>query len=147
MKTCDDAIDIITHFEGFSANPYHCPAGIWTIGYGSTRHIDGRKIGKDTRPITNEEATCWLKHELGRTEALIAKVIKVDLTPNQHGALVSIIYNIGSGNFNASTLRQKLNRGDYDGAADEFPKWIRAGGKILKGLVRRRAAERGLFLA
>ena len=87
----------------------------------------------------------WVRHELARTEYDVSRLINVPLTENQFGALVSFTYNVGSGNLKASTLRQKLNRGDYAGAADEFPKWRRAGGKILRGLVRRRAAERALF--
>ena len=83
----------------------------------------------------------WLQHELTHIEYDVSRLIQVPLTENQFGALISFTYNVGSGNLKASTLRQKLNRGDFDGASLEFPKWRRAGGKILRGLVRRRIAE------
>ena len=72
--------------------------------------------------------------------------VRVPLTDAQHGALVSLVFNIGSGNFRRSTLLRLLNEGDYEGAADEFPKWRKAGGKVLKGLERRRKAEREMFI-
>ena len=145
MRTNAAALAIITGFEGFSAAPYQCPAAVWTIGYGSTRCPDGSRVAADTPHLTEAEAMDWVRQELARTEYDVARLINVPLTENQFGALVSFTYNVGSGNLKASTLRQKLNRGDYAGAADEFPKWRRAGGKILRGLVRRRAAERRLF--
>ena len=147
MKTNDAALEIITRFEGFSAKPYQCPAAVWTIGYGSTRQPDGTRVSKDTPALTEAEALDWMRHDLMRFERAVSRLIKVPLTENQFGALVSFTYNVGSGNLRASTLRQKLNRGDYWGAANEFPKWRRAGGRVLRGLVRRRAAERELFLA
>ena len=145
MKTNAAAISIIKVFESFSPVPYQCPAGVWTIGYGATRCPDGQAVTQDTPEIDEEEAVRWMQHELCQTEYDVARLIKSALTDNQFGALVSFTYNLGSGNLAASTMRQKLNRGDYEGAAAEFPKWRRAGGKILRGLVRRRAAERNLF--
>lgn len=147
MKTNDAALSIITGFEGFSASPYQCPAGIWTIGYGSTRCPDGLPVTAETPLLTEDDGRQWLRDELARTEGDVTRLVRVPLSENQFGALVSFTYNLGSGNFRASTLRQKLNRGDYDGAVLEFPKWRRAGGKILRGLVRRRAAEQALFLS
>ena len=88
-----------------------------------------------------------VRHELARTEYDVARLVRIPLTENQFGSLVSFTYNVGSGNLKASTLRQKLNRGDVEGALLEFPKWRRAGGKILLGLVRRREAEKQLFVA
>ena len=79
------------------------------------------------------------------TEQAVLRLIHVPLTNNQFSALVSFTYNVGSGNLASSTLRQKLNRQEYDAAADEFPKWRRAAGKILKGLVLRRKEEQALF--
>ena len=147
MKTNAAALDIITTFEGFSSVPYRCPAGVWTIGYGSTRCPDRSRVTQDTPPLTREEALTWVRHELARMEYDVARLVRVPLTENQFGALVSFTYNVGSGNLKASTLRQKLNRGDVEGALREFPKWRRAGGKILLGLVRRREAEKQLFVA
>ena len=88
-----------------------------------------------------------MARDLERYERAVGRLVTVSLSENQFGALVSFTYNLGSDNLKASTLRQKLNRGDYRGAAGEFPKWRRAGGRVLKGLVRRRAAERALFEA
>ena len=147
MKTNAAALDIITTFEGFSSAPYQCPAGVWTIGHGSTRCPDRSRVTQDTPPLTREEALTWVRHELARTEYDVARLVRIPLTENQFGALVSFTYNVGSGNLNASTLRQTLNRGDVEGALLEFPKWRRAGGKILLGLVRRREAEKQLFVA
>ena len=147
MKTNAAALDIITSFEGFSSESYQCPAGVWTIGYGSTRCPDGSRVTQDTAAFTEAEALEWVRHELAHTEYDVARLVRVPLTENQFGALVSFTYNVGSGNLKASTLRQKLNRGDFEGASLEFPKWRRAGGKILRGLVRRREAEKQLFAA
>ena len=147
MKTNAAALEIITAFEGFSAEPYQCPAGVWTIGYGSTRAPGGSPVTASAKPLTETQAMGWMRHELGRTEYDVARLIDAPLTDNQFGALVSFTYNLGSGNLAASTLRQRLNRGDHAGAAGEFPKWRLAGGRVLRGLVRRRAAERALFLS
>ena len=86
-------------------------------------------------------------YELNHFERGVRRLVNVKLNHNQFSSLVSFSFNLGLGNLQNSTLRMKLNREDYDGAADEFPKWRKAGGRILKGLVRRRAAERSLFLA
>ncbi len=147
MKTNDDGLDIIKSFEGFSAEPYICPAGVPTIGYGSTWAADGDPVTMDHPAITEAEAERLLRQEVRRTERAVDRLIAAELTENMFSALVSFTYNVGSGNLQRSTMRMKLNRGDYEAAADEFPKWRRAGGRILKGLVRRRAEERALFLA
>ena len=89
----------------------------------------------------------WLMHTLRGTERAVARLIATAVTANQFGALVSFAYNVGTGNLAASTLRARLNCGDVEGAAGEFPKWRFAGGRVLAGLVRRRAAERALFEA
>ena len=146
MKTNQAGLDIITHFEGFSATPYKCPAGVWTIGYGSTRKPSGRAVTAKTKPINETEAIEWMVEDLADTEKQVAWLITAPLTENQFSALVSFTYNLGAGNLQSSTLRMKLNREDYDGAIVEFPKWRRAGGKVLAGLVKRRAAEIELFL-
>ena len=88
-----------------------------------------------------------LRKEITHVEKGIRRLIKAELTENMFSALCSFAFNVGTGNLQRSTLRMKLNRGQYEDAADEFPKWRRAAGRILKGLVRRRASERALFLA
>ena len=93
------------------------------------------------------EGEALLRQEVRHVEGTIARVVKAPLTENQFSSLVSFVYNVGSGNFYRSTCRQKLSRLDYEGAADELPKWRRSAGRILPGLVRRRVAERNLFLS
>lgn len=146
MRINDIGINIIKTFEGFRSEPYTCPASVPTIGYGSTRTLNGSRITLRHPPITESDAEELLLHEVRNCEKAVDHLIKVELNENEHSALQSFVYNLGSGRLQSSTLRAKINRGDFDGAADEFPKWRRAGGKILKGLVLRREAERKLFL-
>ena len=146
MRINQIGLDIIKTFEGFSAEPYYCPAAVATIGYGSTRTFDGSRVTLRHPSIDESEAEELLLREVANCERAVSRLIKVELNENEHSALQSFVYNLGSGTLQSSTLRRKINRGDMLGAADEFPKWRRAGGKILKGLVLRREAERKLFL-
>lgn len=139
-------LDLIINFEGFSGKPYLCPAGIPTIGFGSTRYPDGTKVTLSDQEVTKEEALSILRGTLESFEKTVNTLVKPKLTQNQFDALVSFVYNVGSGNFSSSTLLVKLNQGKYLEAANEFLKWNKAGGKPLSGLIRRRAAERELFL-
>lgn len=147
MKTNDAGMNIIKSFEGYSGTVYLCPAGRWTIGWGSTWDKYGEPVTSSHPDISEGEATVLLRREVTHSEKAIDRLVTAELTENMYSSCVSLIYNIGSGNFQSSTLRMKLNRGDYEAAADEFPKWRRSGGRILKGLVRRRKAERELFLS
>lgn len=136
----EKAIDLIKKYEGFSARPYKCPAGALTIGYGRTI---------DVRPyeITTEEAeTIWLDKYVKTIADQILAIVKVELSNNQICALIDFVYNLGIGNFKSSTLLRKINQGDFSAAANEFLKWNKAGGIVLKGLENRRIAERMLFL-
>ena len=145
MKTAGPGVDLIKHWEGFSASMYLCPAQIPTRGFGFIRAIDGSPLTMESGPISNAEAEYQLKHELTRFEKKVAKLITVPITQNMHDALVSFSFNLGSYALKSSTLRRKLNREDYDGAAGEFRRWVFAGGRRLRGLVRRRADEAALF--
>lgn len=141
MRASDRCYNIIKAAEGLRLYPYLCAAGVWTIGYGSTRGVT-----KDSPSITVEEALVRLKMDVqNEAERPLKNLVRVNLNQNQYDALVSLVFNIGQGNFEASTLRQKLNRGDYEGAANEFWKWRRGGGRILPGLVKRREVEEKLF--
>jgi len=140
------AIDIIVAFEGFSAKPYLCPAGIPTIGYGSTQYRNGKKITLKDPAVTKMQAMDILLHEAQKFANAVDAMVHSPMTDNQFSALISFAYNLGSGRLRASTLLRKINRGDYFGAANEFDKWVFAGRKKLKGLVRRRSAEKWLFL-
>ena len=141
----DKGLAIIKHYEGVSYNPYLDPIGIPTIGYGSIFGLDSNRVDMGHRRITESEATDLLIRECQEAEHAIARLVRVPLTSNQRSALISFVFNVGSGNFQRSTMRMKLNRKDYEGTAKEFWKWRRAGGKIFKGLVRRRASEEQLF--
>ncbi|ARF51111.1 lysozyme [Pantoea stewartii] len=141
MKVSNNGINLIKRFEGLEIEAYRDSVNIPTIGYGHTR---GVKMGD---VITGEQADAFLREDLQVAELTINTNVKVKLTQNQFDALTSFVFNLGSGNFVKSTLLKKLNLGDYAGAADEFGRWVNAGGKQLAGLVKRRAAEREVFLS
>ena len=139
-------LEIIKRFEGWRSSPYLCAAARPTIGWGSCWDDKGDPVTLDHPSITKEQGEHLLKREVRHVEKAIRRSVKTFLNENQFSACCSLAYNIGSGNFFRSSLRQKLSRGDIEGASNEFPKWRRAGGRILKGLVIRRGFERRLFL-
>lgn len=144
MKISDKGLNLIKCFEGLELKAYVCPAGLWTIGYGST-FIFGRRV-KEGDEITEEQAEAALREHLqDEVYPVLCSMVVVELNQNQFDALCSFIYNLGQGAFEQSTLLRKLNRHDYAGAAREFKRWVYANGKKLEGLVRRRAAEEYLF--
>nr|DAL56024.1 MAG TPA_asm: Lysozyme [Caudoviricetes sp.] len=149
MQTSDKGIFLIKGFEGCRLTAYPDPGtggAPWTIGYGWTLPVDGKPV----RPgMTIDQATAdrLLKTGLVSYENDVLKIVKVKLTQGQFDALVSFAYNVGSRALSTSTLLKKLNAGDIKSAADEFLRWNKAGGKVLNGLVRRREAERALFLS
>jgi lysozyme len=132
-------LSLIKEFEGLRLEAYLCPAKVWTIGYGHT------KTAKPGMKITEGGAEALLRHDLEWVESTINKNVKVPLTQNQYDALASFIYNVGAGAFRKSTLLRLLNQGDYAGAAGQFQRWNKAGGKVLRGLTRRRQAEAEKF--
>ena len=137
---------MVKSFEGLALKPYLCPANLWTVGYGATVSRTGGPIDPDMEPISEIEAEALLLRDLESSEGWVSRLIKTALTENQYSALTSFTFNVGAGALQRSTLRMKLNRSEYRGAADEFPKWKFANKRILAGLIRRRAAERELFL-
>jgi lysozyme len=143
MKTSNNGLSIIKHFEGLKLEAYLCPAKVVTIGYGTTR-INGKPINLGTK-ITVEEAERLLKEDLKAFEAAVTRHTTVELNQNQFDALVSFVYNVGEGNFRSSTLLKLLNSGNYEGASEQLLRWTRANGQVLPGLVRRREAEKRLF--
>lgn len=146
MKTSDMGLSLIKEFEGFSAKPYRCPAGVPTIGYGATYYPDGRRVTMQDRPVTEADATAMLRSMLASYEAGVSRYVQVPLTQGQFDALVSFAYNVGLSALKDSTLLRLVNARDYAGAAAQFARWNRAGGKVLPGLTRRREAERVMFL-
>ena len=145
MQTSDKGIALIKQFEGCKLTAYQDSVGVWTIGYGWTQPVDGKPI-RAGMTIKQETAERLLKTGLVSYESNVSRLVKVDLTQGQFDALVSFTYNLGARSLSTSTLLRKLNAGDYAGAADEFLRWNKAGGKVLNGLSRRREAERDLFL-
>ncbi|KJM74857.1 muraminidase [Enterobacter hormaechei subsp. steigerwaltii] len=146
MQTSEKGISLIKEFEGCKLNAYQDSVGVWTIGYGWTQPVDGKPI-RAGMTIKQETAERLLKTGLVSYESDVSRLVKVGLTQGQFDALVSFTYNLGARSLSTSTLLRKLNAGDYAGAADEFLRWNKAGGKVLNGLTRRREAERALFLS
>tara|TARA_Y100001938_G_scaffold120448_1_gene167255 strand:- start:782 stop:1261 length:480 start_codon:yes stop_codon:yes gene_type:complete len=147
-------IELIRSFEGLHdgdkstalLEPMLDPVGIWTLSYGSIYGLDGSRVTADHRAITLAEAETLFLRDIQKTERRLIRLVGVNLHENQWAAITSFAFNVGTGNFKASTLRSCLNRGAFERAADEFPKWTLARGRRLPGLIRRRAAERALFL-
>ncbi|EMP5045161.1 lysozyme [Citrobacter freundii] len=146
MQTSEKGIALIKQFEGCKLTAYQDSVGVWTIGYGWTKPVDGKPI-RAGMTINQETAERLLKTGLVSYESDVSRLVKVGLTQGQFDALVSFTYNLGARSLSTSTLLRKLNAGDYAGAADEFLRWNKAGGKVLNGLTRRREAERALFLS
>lgn len=151
MGTASEALSLAAqlcrHFEGFAANPYICPAGYWTQGYGTVWRPDGRKVLPDDPPISRELAEEWLQHEL-RTNYMVG-VLKASpglvTNPQALAAMTDFAYNLGTARYRASTLRKKVDARDWESAKRELARWVFGGGKKLPGLVRRRAAEAALL--
>ena len=145
MQTNAEGLSLIKIFEGLRLKAYKDPVGILTIGYGHTSAAGAPEV-KLGMVITREEAEAMLRRDLVTYEKAVADAVKVALTSNQNSACVSLCYNIGPGNFKKSSVLRFINQGRFDDAADAFLLWNRAGGKILSGLVKRRAAEAALFI-
>ena len=138
-----EGLDLICRFEGFSPVIYICPAGYPTIGYGhliteanKERFLDG---------VDENEALDLLRSDVGKAERAVLRLIAVPLTQGQFDALVSFTFNLGSGALQRSTLRRKVNREEHHDVPAELMKWVWAGGRKLKGLVKRRKAESLLY--
>ncbi len=145
-KTGKLGIELIKKFEGFRGKPYKCPAGIPTIGYGATFYGNGKKVTMSDKEITEEEAVELLKEMLVKFEQYVDSFCVDSINQNQFDALVSFCYNLGPNNLKNSTLIKKVNANPNDETIrNEFMKWVKAGGKTLKGLVTRRQAEADLY--
>lgn len=146
MKLSKKGLDLICSFEGYltkqkdgSCKAYKCPAGVWTIGWGCTEGVT------PNTHWTRAEADERFHAELAKFEKAVDRLVKVPLNQNQYDALVSFSYNCGEGALSKSTLLKKLNKSDYAGACKQFASWDKGGGRVLRGLTRRRAAEAALF--
>lgn len=146
MKVSERGLNIIKEYEqgpegGAALESYLCSSHKWTIGWGHTKGVG------PGMHATEAQCKQWLREDTRWVEEAINKYVAVPLSQNQFDALFALVFNIGAPQFVTSTLRRKLNDGDYAGAADEFPKWNKSNGAVLNGLIRRRADERNLFLS
>ena len=145
----DIATELCRRFEGYKANPYLCPAGVPTIGYGSTFYADGRKVTLQDPPMDELTARALLVSELMHRYApgtirQCPVLLTLAMTAGDWGklnAIVDFAYNLGVGRLQTSTLRRKINSQDWEGAKEQLMLWTRGGGKVLPGLVKRRQAE------
>ena len=158
MKVSAKALGIIRHHEGVRQRPYRCPAALWTVGVGHVLYAEQGRLKleerggfplrpEDDRQFSMEEVNGILIADLERFERGVERFCPVPLTQGMFDGLVSFSFNVGLGTLQRSTLRQKVLRGDMEGAADELLKYCMAGGKPLKGLQNRRKDERVLFLS
>jgi len=156
MKVSAKAIHMIKHHEGVRQKPYRCPAKLWTIGVGHVLYPEQGKLKlderdgfalkiEDFRTFSMEEVDAILRTDLDRFERGVEKFCPVALTQGQFDALVSFSFNVGLGTLQRSTLRQKVLRGDMEGASEELLKYCMAGGKVLRGLLNRRKDEQAVF--
>lgn len=134
-----DGINLIKEFEELRLTPYLCPAKIWTIGYGHTRTVRSGQL------LTPAQADQLLEEDLRLFERAVSRLVTVPLSNNQFSALVCFMFNVGTGNFESSTLLKLLNRGWYEQVPAQLMRWNRANGEVLGGLARRRAAEGRLW--
>ena len=145
MKTGPKGIWLIEHHEEFRSKPYLCPAGIPTIGYGSTYYPNGTKVTLKDKPITEPESTIIMQSVLKAFELCVTKNCP-NINQNQFDALVDFAYNCGVGNFQSSTLLKKVKANPNDlTIRAEFMKWNKGGGKVLSGLTTRRTNEANLY--
>ena len=158
MNISARCIEDIKHHEGVRQKPYRDSVYLWTVGVGHLMYdsqarlpVDQRMavqlLPQDNRTLSMEEVDAILRADLARFERGVTTFCPVPLTQGNFDGLVSFAFNVGLGTLQRSTLRQKVLRGDIQGAADEFLKYNKAGGKVLKGLVTRRNDERALFLS
>jgi len=158
MNISARCIEDIKHHEGVRQKPYRDSVYLWTVGVGHLMYdsqaklpVDQRMavqlLPQDNRTFSMEEVNAILRSDLARFERGVFTFCPVPLTQGNFDGLVSFAFNVGLGTLQRSTLRQKVLRGDIQGAADEFLKYNKAGGKVLKGLVTRRNDERALFLS
>lgn len=139
MQISQEGLSLIKKFEGCKLESYKCAAGVWTIGYGSTKGI------KEGMTITQEQADELLLKDVSVFEDNVINAVTMPLTQYQFDALVSWTFNLGGANLKASTMLKKLNAGEYEEVPSQIKRWNKAGGKVLQGLIRRREAESLLF--
>jgi lysozyme len=146
MKLSENGMALIKRAEGLRLKAYQDSVGVWTIGYGWTHPVEGKKVGAGMQ-ISQTMAERLLRCGIAQFEQGVGQLVSVPITQGQFDALVSFAYNLGLRSLASSTLLRRVNAGDKQGAANEFGRWVNAGGIRLDGLVARRAAECALFLS
>ncbi len=141
MAVPAQAVELVKKFEGCKLKAYLCPAKVWTCGYGAT----GADVGRGT-VWEQADADQRLADDLRKFAIAVDHMVRVRVTEGQRAALISLAFNVGSVALKESTLLKLLNAGDYHGAGDQFARWNKGGGRVLTGLVSRRAAEQELFM-
>lgn len=140
------ALALMRRFEGFYRKPYLCPAGVPTIGYGATYYEDGSRVTLSDAPISRERAeTLLLWMVANKYLPPVIKLCPGADSPERMAALIDFTYNLGANALKNSTLRRKVNAGEWGAVPDEFRKWDKAGGRVLRGLTIRREAEAALI--
>jgi lysozyme len=147
MSAIQTARNLCLVFEGMYLKPYLCPAGVPTLGVGSTFYEDGRRVSLADPPITRDRAMQLLEWELSHCLPRVLALCPAlrEWGDKAAGAILDFAFNCGTGALSSSTLRRRINAGDEDGAKTELMRWTRGGGRVLPGLVRRRAAEAALL--
>ena len=150
MQLGDAGQKLIKHYEQLRLAPYHGAADradLWSIGWGATRYLDGGKIFPSTPPISEPQAQALFLRDTLTPLQYVEACIQPELTQNQIDALVALIYNIGESNFEHSTLRRNINRGEADRIKAQWLKWDHANGREVRGLLTRRKSEYVLFIS
>lgn len=142
MRISQKGVDLIKHYEGFRSTPYYCSAGKLTIGYG---HVILAHELETLKKVTKEEAERILKKDIFQAEVGVARLVRVPLKQYQYDALVSFVFNLGALRLEGSTLLVRVNQKDHAEAAEEFKRWVYAGGKKVKGLILRREVESAIY--
>jgi lysozyme len=145
-KAGDHCIALIKSYEGFRSKPYLDSVGVPTIGYGTTFYSNGNKVTLKDAPISEATATIYLKEFLSHYEKFVDSILRDDVNQNQFDAILDFAYNEGIGSLKSSTLLKKINLNPNDPSIrKEFMKWVKAGGVVLPGLVKRRTEEANLY--
>lgn len=146
-KALATVVALCKRFEGLYLKPYYCPAGVPTIGYGTVWKPDGSKVTMNDPQITSDVAELWLIQQLQRDCLPAAVRMTPRLVGDEEalGAIADFIYNLGASRYKNSTLRRRLNAGEWEEAQHEIRRWVRANGRVLRGLVRRRESEAALL--
>lgn len=153
MKTSENGLKLIQEFESFVNAPYLDSARVWTIGYGSTYYPNGKPVTGRDKPITREYAETIQRNVISKDfEPVINELLEKEIASgfvnqNMYDAIISLTYNIGVNGFKRSSVLKLLKQGDKENAGNAFLLWNKSGGKVLRGLIKRREKERQLFLS